>query len=601
MAERLFSYFNDELEALREVGGRFAAQHPKVAARLRLSADSVDDPHVARLIESFAFVAARLRLKLDDDFPELTETLLEFLYPHYLAPVPSLTVVAVEPGPDLTGRAVLPRGTVVESEPLGGDTCRFRTTQEAELWPIRVELAVQAGQPVVAPAAPRLEAAAVIRLALTCTDPDTTFTDLGVDRLRFYLRAPWRQAVALYELLLNDCVRVAFADHPEDQGAVFVGPEAITPVGFEAIEAALPPAPRSNPAFRLLTEFFAFPQKFLFFDLGQLSAKVLRQAGNRLEIFFYLRRHVPELDRAVTADVFALGCTPLVNLFEQRAEPIVLSRAVSEYAVVPDARRHATREVYAVDEVSVADRTGTSRLATPLFTRPIEHGDGPALHWQLRRRREIDTDASTDARLALIDQVAGLDAATDSVLTVETTCLNRDLPSRLPYGGGQPALATTRSRGEVGRLQALMPFTPVLRLPTGEGLLWRLLSHIKLSHLSLVDGAAGPDAFREMMRLYDHRDVPETHALVEAITAVSSRRATARVAEGGLARGLDVTVEMDTRLIEPGVAFLFGHVLDRFLGLYVNLNSFTRLTLRAKGASRPLKVWPPRSGGKVLA
>lgn len=600
MAERLFNFFNEELESVRSLGARFATRYPKVAGRLRLSGDSVDDPHVARLIESFAFVAARLRLKLDDDFPELTETLLEFLYPHYLAPIPSLCVTLVRPGPEITGHHVLPRGSIVESEPIEGDMCRFRTTQSVEIWPLRVAQASMSGQPLVAPSAPRLDAAASLRLVLECTEKDGTFTDLGVDRLRFYLRAPWRQAVALYELLLNDCIGIAFADHPEDQKAVFVGPDALRGIGFDEAEAALPPAPRGHPAFRLLTEFFAYPHKFLFLELSRIGAKTLRGAGSRLEIFFYLRRHVPDLERGLGADTFALDCTPVVNLFEQHAEPINMSRATSEYAVLPDARRHATREVYSIDHVSVADRTGFGRVAAPLFGRPIGQ-DGMTLHWQLRRRREVEGDGGTDARLAIVDASEHAGSFTDSVLTAETTCTNRDLVSRLPYGGGQPILATPRNSGDSNRFVALTPFTPTLRLASDEGLLWRLLSHLKLGHLSLVDGNGGPEAFREMMRLYDYRDAPETRALVDAITAVESRRSTARVAGSGIARGLDITVEMDVRRIEPGVAFLFGEILDRFLGLYVNLNSFTRLTMRLKGVSRPLKTWPPRSGEKVLA
>ena len=600
MVEPLFNFFNEELDALRTLGTRFAERHPKIAGRLRLSRDSVDDPHVARLIESFAFIAARLRLKLDDDFPELTETLLEFLYPHYLAPIPSLCIASAVPNVDLTGLMTLDRGTIVESEPIEGDACRFRTTQAIDMWPVQVVQAALSGQPLTAPAAPHLEALSSLRLVLECTDPKVSFTDLGIDRLGFYLRAPWRHAVALYELLINDCIGIAFADHPEDQAAVFVGPEALRPIGLDDSEAALPRAPRGHPAFRLLTEFFAYPQKFLFIELSRLGAKSLRKAGNRLEIFFYFRRTAPDLERAINAEVFALNCAPIVNLFEQRAEPIMLSRALAEYAIVPDARRHATREVYSVDHVTVADRSGAGRVATPLFGQPIGQEDGLALHWQLRRRRLVDGDLGTDARIALVDATTGADSPTDSVLTVEATCLNRDLVTRLPYGGGQPVLKTPRSSGDAARFLAMTPFTRTLRLTSDEGLFWRLLSHLKLGHLSLVDGKGGPDAFREMMRLYDYRDAPETRSLIDAIVGVTSQRSTARVA-GGLARGLDVEIEMDTRSLEPGVAFLFGEVLDRFLGLYVNMNSFTRLTLRLRGVSRPVKTWAPRSGEKVLA
>nr|USU33122.1 type VI secretion system baseplate subunit TssF [Methylobacterium sp. OTU13CASTA1] len=601
MNDRLYGFYNSELEALRGLGGRFAERHPKIAGRLRLSPDAIDDPHVARLIESFAFIAARLRLKLDDDFPELTETLLEFLYPHYLAPIPALAVTQVAFPPDLKEVITLPRGAVVESEVLEGDVCRFRTTQDVELWPVRVASVALTGRPLVAPPCPHVEAPASLRIVLETVDPGVTFTDLGVDRLRFYLRAPWQPAVALYELLLNDCLEIALADHAEDGGAVFIGPDAIRAVGFEPAEAVLPPAPRSHPAYRLLTEFFAYPQKFLFLDLSRLSAKTLRRAGNRLEIFFYLGRHPQELERACTAGTFALACTPVVNLFEQRAEPIMLTQVASEYALVPDARRHASREVYAVERVTLTDRAGMTRDASPLFGRTLaQHDAVGALYWQLRRRHLAEGGEGTDARLALVDAAASPASPTDAVLSVDTTCINRDLPARLPYGGEHPVLTVLRGPGEVGRLKALTPFTATLRLTPGDGLLWRLISHLTLNHLSLSNGEGGPEALREILRLYDFRDAPETRTLIDGIVSVTHRRATARVAEGGLARGLDIEVEMDRRYIDPGAAFLLGQVLDRFFGLYVNLNSFTRLTVRMRGAARALKTWPARSGARPL-
>jgi type VI secretion system protein ImpG len=598
MSDRLFAYYNQELEDMQRLAAEFAAAHPKIAGRLRLSADTIDDPHAARLIEAFAFIAGRLRLKLDDEFPELTETLLDFLYPHYLAPIPSAAICQFEPNPDFDEGLTVPRGTLVESEPVEGEVCRFRTTQTAELWPIVVRSATLSGRPLLAPPAPRLEAAASLRLVLSCLDPQMTFTQLGIDRLRFFLRAPWRQAVTLYELLLNRTVAIALADHPEDQSATFLGADAIAGTGFRRDEALIPPAPRSFPGYRLLTEFFACPQKFLFVELSGISAKTLRHAGNTLEIFFYLRDQAPDIERAVAGETFALGCTPVINLFSQHAEPIELTHELSEYPLVPDARRHRTREIYSVDRVVVTDRDGHQRIATPFFARGPERG-GDALHWQLRRRCVQARDNSTDAMIALVDSGFHPAAPADRVISVETTCLNRDLPAQLPYGGPHPALKGIEGPAALLAVRALTPFTPTLRLGSGEGLLWRLLSHLLLNHLSLVD-TGGAEALREMLRLYDYRDAPETRALINAIETVGHRRSTARVASGGLASGLDIDLTLNPRHTDAGTAYLFGAVLERFLALYANLNSFTRLSLRLTGAAEPLKAWPARTGERPL-
>ena len=183
MSDRLLAYYSQELEEIQRLAGEFAAAHPKIAGRLRLSADAIDDPHAGRLIEAFAFIAGRLRLKIDDDFPELTETLLDVLYPHYLAPIPSAAICQFEPTADFSEGLLVPRGTLLESEPIEGDVCRFRTTQAVDLWPIAVHSATLSGRPLLAPPAPRLEAAASLRLVLRCLDPEQTFTRLGVDRL----------------------------------------------------------------------------------------------------------------------------------------------------------------------------------------------------------------------------------------------------------------------------------------------------------------------------------------------------------------------------------------------------------------------------------
>jgi type VI secretion system protein ImpG len=598
MSDRLFAYYNQELEDMQRLAGEFAAAHPKIAGRLRLSADAIDDPHAGRLIEAFAFIAGRLRLKLDDEFPELTETLLDFLYPHYLAPIPSAAICQFEPNADFDEGLTVPRGAIIESEHVEGDVCRFSTTQAVELWPIAIRSATLSGRPLLAPPAPGLEAAASLRIVVSCLDPEMTFTRLGVDRLRFFLRAPWRQAVTLYELLLNRTVAVALADHSEDQSAVFLGPDAIAGAGFHRDEALIPPAPRSFPGYRLLTEFFAFPQKFLFVELSGISAKALRHAGNTLEIFFYLRHQAPEIERVVDRETFALGCTPIVNLFSQHAEPIELTHELSEYPLVPDSRRHRTREIYSVDRVVVTDRNGHQRVATPFFARGHERS-GDALHWQLRRRHVQAGDESTDAMIALVDSAFHPAAPADRVISVETTCLNRDLPAQLPYGGPHPVLKGVEGSAALLPVRALTPFTPTLRLASGEGMLWRLLSHLLLNHLSLVD-ASGAEALREMLRLYDYRDAPETRALINAVEAIGHRRSTARVASGGLASGIDIDVALNPRHTDAGTAYLFGGVLERFLALYANLNSFTRLTLRFAAGPEPLKTWPARTGERPL-
>ncbi len=319
MSETLLPWYDRELTAIHRLATEFAEAYPKIAGRLRLSPGGVDDPHVARLLDGVAFLAARVHHRLDDEFPELTDALLGMLYPHYLAPVPSCMVARLDCSPDLQTPDTRPVGTEVETEPVHGEALRYRTTAPVTLWPIEVENIRLTGLPIVAPANPAAAGAvAALRITLKCTMPDMTFTQLGVDRLRFFLQGPSNQTLPLYELLGSHVLSVAFADTATDANPVIVPARVVEPAGFDDDEALLPWSARGFSGFRLLTEYFAFPEKFLFIDISGIDKKTLASGGNRLEIFIYLDRAGGELERTIGQQSLMLGCVPLVNLFSRR-------------------------------------------------------------------------------------------------------------------------------------------------------------------------------------------------------------------------------------------------------------------------------------------
>jgi type VI secretion system protein ImpG len=610
MVDELLPYYNRELTYIRRLAAEFAEAHPKIAGRLRLSADAVEDPHVGRLIEAFAFLTARIRRKLDDDFPELTDALLGILYPHYLAPIPSMAIVQFKGQPESTGPYTVPAGTEIETEAVGGETCRFRTCYPATLWPITLQAASLTGRPLVAPTGPRTAgsgAVASLRLTLRCLSEEMTFTQLAPESLRFFLRGQPQHVFALYELILNNTVLVALADSPTDPNPVFLEPDCIRPVGFERDEGMLPYPARSFVGYRLLTEFFAFPDKFLFFDLTRLSGKVLLEAGNKLEVFLYLNHSSVELERSVSAESFALGCAPVVNLFRQRAEPIQLTHTESSYRVVPDARRPAALEVYSIDRVSASSPTGEERVFLPFHS--VKHAVDPTGQtgfWHATRRPAGFRDTGTEMFLSLVDLDFNPSAPADWIASVETTCLNRDLPARLPYGGGHPHLQLVEGTSAVASVACITPPTPTLRPPMREGGRWRLISHLTLGHLSLTDHEDGASALREILKLYDFRDSPDTRAIIDSVLSIRSRRGTARAPsqdgarDGAFCRGVEVAIEFDDRQFSESGLFLLAAVLERFLALYASINSFTRLTATVKGRSGILRRWPPRAGDRTL-
>jgi type VI secretion system protein ImpG len=618
MSDELLPFYNRELSFIRRLGAEFARTHPKIAGRLRLGADTSEDPHVERLIQAFAYLNARVRHKLEDDFPEITDALLGVLYPHYQLPVPSMAIVQLDLDPnqsELTSGAPVPADTLLETETIEGEPCRFRTCYPVTLWPIDVRLASLTPRPFQAPPVPFADrAAAVLRLVLTGRSEAIPFSALALASLRFYLKGQGQHVYPLYELLFNNVLGVVLAGSPDDHGAVLLEKDCVRPVGFSREEGLLPYPPRSFLGYRLLTEFFAFPEKFLFFDLGGWDRAQLAHLGNRLEVYLYLNRGGADLEHYLSADMFRTGCTPIVNLYRQRAEPIALTQNQWEYRVVPDARRPLAHEVYTIDRATALSPEGESVEYAPFFS--TKHASPHETRfWHATRRPAVppdaagppggQTDLGTEVFVSLVDPEFRVSAPANWSLDVETTCLNRDLPHRLPFGGDQPRLQISEGGTLVGRVACLTPPTRTLRPALRKGAMWRLMSHLTLNHLSLVDHRAGAEALREILTLYDFTHSEETRAMIAGITDVESRRVVGRVrTEGGassaVCRGVEVTVRFDEKRFAGSGLFLFASVLEHFIALYCTINSFSRLTATVEGRKGELCRWPPRMGEKVL-
>jgi len=613
MSDELLELYHRELDHLRHQAGRFAQDHPKIAERLRLGQDSTEDPHVERIIEAFAYLTARVRQKLDDEFPEISGAMLDVIYPHYQAPVPPMSVVQFRLDPEqvqLTTGQLLPRYTEIETEPVHGDPCRFRTCYPVTLWPLEVKQAGVSQAPFVAPDSPHAAAAlSVLRIALTVQTAELNVAALGVRSLRFFIKAS-SHAYKIYELIFNHALGVSLAGSARDPQPVFLGKDCLRPVGFDPEEGMLPYPSRSFVGYRLLTEYFAFPRKFLFFDVALPSLAGLTRLGSQLELYIYFNRSIPELGRIVNAETFPLGCAPVVNLYRQRAEPIALDHTSVEWQVVPDRRLPLSHEIYSIDRVNATPPQGDSIEFQPFYS--VKHtrgrGDrGARTFWHSTRRPAVGTaelgDRGTEVFLSLVDLDFQPSAPADWTVDVEATCLNRDAAADLPFGGDQPRLQLREGKGFVSKITCLMAPTRTLRLPSRKGHLWRLVSHLSLNHLSLTDDPKA-ESLREILRLYDFLDSDETRNQIDGILGASSRRVVGGLRTGGpvsFCRGLEVTLEFDEERFSGGGMFLFASVLERFLGLYCTTNSFSKLVARVKGRKEELRRWPPRVGENVLA
>jgi type VI secretion system protein ImpG len=622
MSTTLYPYYERELIAIRQLAQEFARQYPAAAQRLMLESTQSTDPHVERLIEAFALLAGRVHHKLDDEFPELTDGLLNVLYPHYLAPVPSCMVVQFVADPartPLLDGFTIPRHTEVVTPPVNDLRCRYRTAYPVTLWPVAVTDARLQGPPwqgLRLPPGYRLPdgTAAVLRLQLEC-QAGAKFADLSVDALRFHLLGENHITAELYELLLNHASQVSLVptDQPDAPRIDLTAAQALAPVGFEPDDDLFPYPPQSFPGYRLLTEFFAFPAKFWFVDLLGLGRACRARFGKRADVLVCLRRTSANLEKAIEAATFRLGCAPAVNLFEQTAEPIPVTQARYEYRVNPQADQPNGIEVYSVNEVTGVDPdAGPESVAyRPFFDITHPGGRGREAYWYASRRASTrENDRGTEVYLNLVDRGWDPLMPATSTLVVRTTCTNRELAAHLQRAGDQLALEL-KLAAPVAEVRCVRTPTLPLRPPRRRrGSYWRLLSHLSLNHLSLTDPEEGRLALQEILRLYDFSDPEsghqraEVHALlVEGLIGVSSRRVVGRVGEAaaaGFCRGVEVTVELDEEKYVGTGAFLFAAVLERFLALYATVNSFTQLVAKAKQGERVIKRWPPRAGDKPL-
>lgn len=661
----LLPYFENELTFLRRRGQSFAQAYPRIAGQLQLGSDEAKDPHVERMIESFALLTARVNKRLDDDFPLFTESLLEVLYPHYLRPFPSASIAQFDLGAaagQMSKPAVMERGTLLNSRPVKGVPCKFRTTQAVQLMPLRLTEA-SFRNAVQAPEGTRLPSGvtSVISITLDLLSPQASWAMLADQPLRIYLDGEPSQVSVLRETLCHKVLGVMVQAKPHQPWhgaeASLSGQPAARPTlaGFADDEALIDFDARSQAAYRLLTEYFAFPEKFNFVDLpvpvppalrhapvAMGADKVAQVAAQRSLVVHLLLSGVcldsdeSRLLETLNARNLLLGCSPVINLFKQPADPIRVTHTNSAYPVLVDGRRAFGYEVYSIDRVFRVKQTAQGESVQefrPFFS--LQHDDllgvdedddsvgvAPTLAAQRRARAALedangnraggrywsahrDEDMAVDSpgyemSLCIVDVDFDPALPQTDTLSLTVTATNRDLPTLLPFGspGGDLFM---EGGGLAKEVKLLRKPTPSLRFERGRGALWRLISHLSLNHLSLSGG--GIDALKEMLRLYDLPRSATNRRQIDGLMAIEFKPATAWLPGEPYAtfvRGTEVRLTVDEDSFVGSGLGLFAAMLDQFFGLYVHANSFTKLTLISARTQEEVLSCPPRNGEMPL-
>lgn len=611
--DELLPHYERELTLLRQHARQFAESYPKVAGRLQMSGENVEDPHVERLIESFALLAARVHKKLDDEYPEFTDALLQVLYPHYLRPFPSCSVACFDIGSgvsQLTTATRIDRGTLLNARPINGLACKFRTAYPVWLAPLRIRQFAYSNT-IRAPESYRLPAYAtgVITADFALLSEQAQFSGLDLPVLRLFIDTDSALIAQLRKAIFHGCVGIALETAP---GAWQSLPrQSVLPVGFKDDESLLDFDARSAQAYRLLTEFFSFPEKFNFVDLDFKAIAGRLPADCRGFKIHFLLGAGPEmaLDERLLEQLgpqhLKLHCTPVVNLFRQHADPIRLTHDRFDYPVVADHRRAYAYEVYSLDSVHKVVQTPqgeTIREYRSFYS--LKHGDqaGQSSYWHLTCDESLaELSPGFEYRLSLVDVDFDPTVSQTETVSLQVTCTNRDLPAQMPYGqaGGDLFL----EGGSVVRtISTLRKPTQTFRFPRTRGSQWRLVSHLTLNHFSLTTHGGG--VLREALSLYNLNGSLQNRRMIEAITGVEQKPAVARMPGNpfpAFVRGLEIIVTLDEDGFVGTGVHLFAQLLDHFFGMYVHANSFTQLVFRSARTGEEIVRCPPRNGLLALA
>ncbi|MBX9403041.1 type VI secretion system baseplate subunit TssF [Lysobacter sp. BMK333-48F3] len=621
MDARLLHYYNRELAYLRELGAEFAQLHPKVAGRLGLGEGESADPYVERLLEGFCFLTARIQLKMDAEFPRFSQRMLDVVYPGYLAPTPSMAIVAFEPNVregNLRAGFTLPAGTAVQAKPDSErqTACEFRTAHAVTLWPLRLNAASFAGEPGDLPLAALGLARRVrgcLRLRLE-TQGSMPLRELSLERLALHLSGPDREASRLLEWLM--CRTVAVVCHDPERPLRWhhlLGADALRHDGFEADEALLPTGPRGFQGYRVLQEYFAMPARGLFLSLHGLGAAVQRAQGRTMEISLLFDAADPELEASVGSHSLALHCTPIVNLQRKLSDRIPVSTQRYEHHLVPDRTKPLDYEVYSVEKVvGHGARSGEKWQFHPFYS-CLRDGSEQGRFFSLRREPRIagapsqavqprSRYAGSEVFLSLVDAQEAPHADELRQLSVEMWCSNRDLPMRLRPAEHGLGLRVSAPVASIRLLHGPTPPRPALA--EGEAA-WRLISHLGLNHLTLtdLDEVQGAQALRELLELYAGRPGSALHRQIQGLRSARLEPVHRPMPALGpivLARGVRIEIGLDETAFSGASPYLLGSVLEQFLARHVALNSFIELALHSLQRG-PLHQWPPRLGRRPVA
>jgi len=619
MNPRLFKLYEKELQHVREMGSEFAAEYPKVANRLGLDTLDCSDPYVERLLQGFAFLAARVQLKIEASHSQLARQLLEMVYPTYLSPTPSMVITEFFPSlseGSLAQGFTLERGTRLRSQiaPDEKTECDYRTSHDLTLWPVQiVDMKYLNNAAAVGTAGIQCNSTTRSGLSLQLkTIGGIEFADLPMDILSVYISGADSLGTVLYEQLFR---------HTESVAVVCQGNEIRTPrqaislqrQGFADSEALLPVTHRGFQGYRLIQEYFAFPERFLFARLEGLASRLARCQSDTIELVFNFDNRNESLFDTLSVQNFRLNCVPAINLFSKSADRIFLDKSQHRYHIIPDHTRPMDFEVYSVSDVrgfgsSQSQREDfypyfksgeTARTANRFFGLEREQR---LLSSKQKRRGPRASYVGSEMFISLVDEHDAPYRSELKQLAVNIFCTNRDLPLQMPVGKKD-----TDFKLDVGAPVECIRCLhgPTIPKPSRAHFkdAWRLVSNLNLNYLSLDstcidDGLSAASMLRQMLELFCDSNRSSDARQLEGILSVKTEAAVRQLKSRShieIARGMQVSVRIDESAFEGSGAYVLGSVLEQFFARHATVNSFTETVLESVQRNE-IQRWPVSIG-----
>ncbi len=586
----LNKYFQDELTALRTLGAEFADANPRLAPFLAVEAQ---DPDVERLLEGFAFLTGRLREKLEDELPELTHSVMNLLWPNFLKPLPSLSIIELSPLQGLSEKKHIQRESIVLSAPVDGTHCQFQTCYEVDVYPLEV-VDVQHSQQAEG---------SKISIQLNLLDDKANLDEMQLESLRFHLYGDIQVSYSLYQYFCCYLQSINVSILDQDGNKIFIDvldKQSVTPAGFSENENLLPYKHTVFHGYRILQEYFALAEKFLFVDFTGLKSvveKITVLNPDSVQSLIFDCQFSRTLDSAaeIKPDSMKLFCTPVVNLFKHHSAPVKLDHKQVEYRLLPSGINPRHFEIYQVNEVQGWGYSDFKRKKYPLFE-SFEHSlhdNKDTLYYRIRVKESPDGQA-LDSYISFINKTDSHRLPQEQVIEAEIICTNRKLAAKLGVGDiNMPG----ESMPEYVEIRNISQPTPEFTPPMDKGFHWQLISNMSLNYQSLMNKEALGIIFStyDYRSYYDHQQARASQHRLDGIDSIDTELVD-RVYKGRPVRGLRSVIKViESKFSNDGEMYLFFSVLNEFFALYCSLNSFHELVVKGIEHGEVYR-WPVRIG-----